>query len=104
MEPEKRDTKPRQARANDPVKRRWMILGGTIVALAAGGGGGAAAAPADAEGTQSAAPNVVRIDPPSARPAGTDPERTPRAGDAKTDEPGTTEPDVLAKRLGRFMG
>jgi hypothetical protein len=72
--------------AKDPVKRRWMILGGTIIAIAAAGGG-AAAAPADSEETRSAASNVVHLDPPS-----------------KSDEPDKTDRDALAERLGRFMG
>lgn len=76
------------ARKPDPVKRRWLIIGGTIVALAAGGG----SATADDEAERPAAHNVTRVERPEAPPATS--EATPaRAQDGD-----------LAARLSRTMG
>jgi hypothetical protein len=107
---------PEPPARNDPVKRRWMIVGGTIVALAAGGGAGANVAAAADEAGKSGTAKVVRIDGPHGRQpaaAATD-DKAPGsgAGDASSasgSSDGSTEsapagPETLANRLGRFMG
>jgi hypothetical protein len=103
MTPAKRDGDHEKAPGKDPVKRRWVILGGTIIALATGVGGGAGAAAADTEGAQSAPASVVRIHPPQPRrPAGTD--SAPGADDPEAPAAGGSDHQALANRLGRFMG